>query len=256
MTLGIPQKMKPADLKLGRIQTKEFKTADILKERRTPDVLSSRPAPFYFPVGMRAFYQTYGKRWLDVTVASALLVFLLPALLILIAAISTNGGRPIFSQLRVGRDGVPFHCYKLRSMAVDAEARLKKLLDTDPAAAAEWAASQKLACDPRITALGQVLRRTSLDELPQLWNVIRGDMSLVGPRPVVPDELQRYGAEADAYLRLRPGISGAWQVSGRNDLSYADRVRLDAEYATHVSLWTDLGILARTVRAVLWATGR
>lgn len=256
MTLGIPQKMKPADLTLGRVRTKDFKTADVLKERQGFSIFPSRQAGLDFPLSRHWLYQNYGKRWLDVTVASALLLFLLPALFILVAVISANGGRPVFSQVRVGRDGVPFNCYKLRSMAVDAEARLRTLLERDPAAAAEWAASQKLACDPRITALGQVLRRTSLDELPQLWNVIRGDMSLVGPRPVVPDELQRYGADAAAYLRLRPGISGAWQVSGRNDLSYADRVRLDADYAAHVSLWTDLGILARTVRAVLWATGR
>lgn len=203
-----------------------------------------------------SFYRAYGKRWVDVILASALLLFLLPAVILLMAAISTDGGRPIYAQRRVGRDGVPFRCYKLRSMALDSEARLRDLLAQDPAAAAEWAATQKLSCDPRITPLGKVLRRTSLDEIPQLWNVIRGDMSLIGPRPVVPDELRRYGPDKGAYLQLRPGLSGPWQVSGRNALSYHDRVRLDVRYANSVGLWTDLGLLARTVRAVLWATGR
>ncbi|WP_102226393.1 sugar transferase [Acidimangrovimonas sediminis] len=201
-------------------------------------------------------YRAGGKRLFDLVLASALLAFFLPFLAVAALVISLDGGRPVFAQIRVGRGGRPYRCYKLRSMVRDAEPRLARLLASDPEAATQWARDQKLTCDPRITRLGHLLRKSSFDELPQLWNVLRGDMSLVGPRPVVPEELSRYGGDADAYLRQRPGVSGAWQVSGRNDTTYAQRVCLDVAYDRDVSLATDLGILLRTVGAVLRATGK
>ena len=170
--------------------------------------------------------------------------------------VALDGANPFFGHRRVGRDGRVFRCWKLRSMVPDAEARLARHLAENPAAAREWAAARKLSQDPRVTRVGRVLRRTSLDELPQVWNVLLGEMSLVGPRPVTTEELMRYGPARWAYLGVRPGITGLWQVRGRNRLSYAERVRLDAEYARDASLALDLGLLLRTVPAVLRLTGQ
>jgi lipopolysaccharide/colanic/teichoic acid biosynthesis glycosyltransferase len=138
---------------------------------------------------------------------------------------------------------------------VDADVRLQRLLDTDPAARLEWDRERKLRRDPRITRVGRFLRKSALDELPQLWNVFKGDMSLVGPRPVVEAELERYGDEADAYLMVRPGITGLWQVAGRNDVDYGRRVALDAWYVRHWSLWNDLVVLFMTLPALLSRRG-
>lgn len=206
--------------------------------------------------GKATFYRLYGKRLLDILLAASMLVFFAPLIAMLAVIVARDGGAPIYGQFRVGRDGRLFRCLKLRSMAVDAEERLRHILATDSAAAAEWAENQKLTDDPRITRLGRFLRKSSLDELPQIWNVLRGDMSLVGPRPVVADEIARYGAHAACYLRVRPGLTGAWQVSGRNSISYGERVLLDVDYERDLSLKTDALILARTVKVVLWATGR
>ena len=140
-------------------------------------------------------------------------------------------------------------------MTVDAEARLQRLLEEDPAARDEWGRERKLRRDPRITGLGRILRRTAIDEIPQLWNVLKGDMSLVGPRPVVEAELERYGDEADAYLLVRPGITGLWQVAGRNDVDYGRRVALDAWYVRHWSFWNDLVVLFMTIPALLSRRG-
>jgi lipopolysaccharide/colanic/teichoic acid biosynthesis glycosyltransferase len=203
-----------------------------------------------------SFYVSHGKRAFDVLVAGAMLFALWPLMLVLVALIAADGGRPIFSHERVGHGGRRFGCLKLRSMVTDAGERLKVILATDPAAAAEWARDCKLTDDPRVTPLGGVLRSTSLDELPQLWNVIRGDMSLVGPRPITRVELDRYGEDAGGYLAVRPGLTGEWQVSGRNDITYAERVRLDTEYGKAVSFPRDVRILFMTVGAVLGATGR
>jgi lipopolysaccharide/colanic/teichoic acid biosynthesis glycosyltransferase len=156
----------------------------------------------------------------------------------------------------VGRNGRAFRCWKIRSMVHDAEARLAELLETDLAAAEEWETYQKLDDDPRIMPLGDVLRRTSLDELPQLWNVLRGDMSLVGPRPVTAPELERYGASRSAYCAMRPGITGLWQVSGRNEVTYAERVALDVEYLRKMSLRLDVRIMLQTAGVVLRPTGK
>jgi undecaprenyl-phosphate galactose phosphotransferase len=140
-------------------------------------------------------------------------------------------------------------------MVIDAELRLQQLLATDPAAAAEWAATQKLTADPRVTGIGTVLRRTSLDELPQLLNVLRGQMSLVGPRPIVAAEVSRYGDNIASYYAVRPGVTGLWQVSGRSETSYARRVQLDTTYVRNWSFWQDLAILLRTIPAVLARRG-
>ena len=141
-------------------------------------------------------------------------------------------------------------------MVVGAEARLQDLLARDPVAAAEWARDFKLSVDPRVTRIGDFLRKSSLDELPQLWNVLRGEMSLVGPRPITEKELQRYGPYAQRYLSVRPGVTGLWQVSGRNDIEYVDRVRLDARYVDTISFGGDVGILLRTGLTILHMTGR
>lgn len=195
------------------------------------------------------------KRAIDL----ALAVVLAPLVLILILPICVlvllESGSPVYRHVRVGRGGRIFHCYKIRTMAADADAQLKALLERNQLARAEWAEQFKLKADPRVTHLGRFLRKASLDELPQLWNVLKGEMSFIGPRPIIPEELQLYGEHAAAYLACSPGISGLWQVSGRNDISYEERVLLDERYARHWTLMLDLAILLRTVPVVLKARG-
>ena len=166
-----------------------------------------------------------------------------------------DGGPVIFAHRRIGRNGKPFLCYKFRSMRVDAEARLAEVLAADPEAREEWARDHKLRRDPRVTPLGDFLRRSSLDELPQFFNVLRGDMSLVGPRPIVEAERIKYGRRFQHYCAVRPGITGLWQISGRNDVSYRTRVALDTCYAQRKSLGLDLYILVMTLPSVLRARG-
>ncbi|WP_137178478.1 sugar transferase [Roseomonas sp. AR75] len=196
------------------------------------------------------------KRALDIAGAGALLLLALPAFLVIAALVRRDGGSAFYAHQRVGRGGTTFGCLKFRSMVVDADRRLAALLESDPAAREEWDATRKLKNDPRVTAVGRFLRATSLDELPQLINVLKGEMSLVGPRPVLASELAAfYGAAAQHYLSVRPGITGPWQISGRNDTSYAQRVALDVAYATRPSLLTDIKILLRTPVAVLARRG-
>lgn len=202
----------------------------------------------------RGLYDRLGKRPLDMVLAALALVLAAPVLVLLMLALWIEGGRPVFTQLRLGRDGRQFRMFKLRSMVVDAEARLQACLEADPALRAEWELSQKLKKDPRVTWLGKLIRKTSLDELPQLFNVLRGDMSLVGPRPMLPDQLPLYLAP-ESYLALRPGLTGLWQVTARNDQSFAVRAMLDRDYAQEVSLRGDLRIMLSTVGAVVRATG-
>jgi len=193
---------------------------------------------------------------LNFVVAALLVLFLLPLLIALAGAVFLQDGGPvIFVQRRIGRNGRPFPCFKLRSMAVDAETRLQSLLANDPAARADWERDHKLKSDPRVTALGRFLRTSSLDELPQLFNIMRGEMSLVGPRPIVQAELSRYGRHSTTYCSVRPGITGLWQVSGRNDVSYRKRVAMDVLYARSKSLPLDLKIIALTIPAVLLKRG-
>ena len=196
------------------------------------------------------------SRVLDIVIALGVFVFTLPLLVFVALAIrAQDGGPALFVQRRVGRGGRGFRCIKFRSMAVDAEARLASLLARDPTARREWEQDQKLRCDPRITPLGNFLRKTSLDELPQLFNVLRGDMSLVGPRPIVSAEIARYGAAFRHYCAVPPGITGLWQVSGRNHLTYQRRVQLDALYARVKCPSVDLAIILMTAPVVLSRTG-
>lgn len=196
------------------------------------------------------------KRGLDLSlVLSALLVFL-PVILALVAVLALAQGRPIFIRHhRVGRGGSLFPCLKFRTMVVNGDEVLKTHLLADEGAAVEWEATRKLKRDPRVTRIGRILRKTSVDELPQLVNVLRGDMSLVGPRPIVLDETRHYGARLPLYHSVRPGLTGLWQVSGRSDVSYEHRVSLDSDYVSRWSLARDIWILARTVPAVLASRG-
>lgn len=196
------------------------------------------------------------KRAMDVALACSMLLVLAPLFLALLLLVRADGGPGLFGHMRVGRGGRLFPCLKFRSMVVDSQARLEALLASDPAARAEWEETRKLRHDPRVTRVGEFLRKTSLDELPQLLNVLRGEMSLVGPRPVQQAELDRfYGAAAAHYISVNPGITGLWQVSGRSSTSYATRVALDVAYVTRPSLWQDLKILLRTPVAVLSRKG-
>ena len=190
------------------------------------------------------------------TLALVILAFCAPLMILTALAIYVYDGGPVmFAHRRIGREGQGFRCLKFRSMAVDAEARLERLLASDAAARREWEADHKLRCDPRVTPLGRFLRKTSLDELPQLINVVRGEMNLVGPRPVVQAEAQKYGRRFAHYCAVRPGITGLWQVSGRNNVTYGRRVALDVLYTRRKSFRLDLAILLRTVPAVLMRNG-
>jgi Undecaprenyl-phosphate galactose phosphotransferase WbaP len=196
------------------------------------------------------------KRLMDILLAVLGVVVLSPLLLVLAVLVKlTSRGPVLFGHRRLGEGGRAIWVYKFRSMAVDAEARLQDLLAADASLRAEYEATYKLRDDPRVSPLGRWLRRTSLDELPQLFNVLHGDLSLVGPRPIVADEIVKYGPAGAAILRVRPGVTGLWQVSGRSDLDYAERVRLDMDYITHWGLWLDLRILAATIPAVLRRKG-
>jgi lipopolysaccharide/colanic/teichoic acid biosynthesis glycosyltransferase len=198
----------------------------------------------------------YAKRAMDVAIAGAALLVALPFFLIVAALVRADGGPAFYAHPRVGRGGRIFGCLKFRSMVVDSQARLEALLAADPAARAEWDRTRKLRNDPRITRIGRILRATSLDELPQLINVLKGEMSIVGPRPVTQAELDRhYGAAAAHYLSVRPGITGLWQVSGRSETSYDQRVALDVAYVSQASLLGDVRILLRTPAAVLSRRG-
>ncbi len=196
------------------------------------------------------------KRALDIIGAGLGLVLLSPFFLVVALLVRADGGPAFFAHQRVGRGGKLFGCLKFRSMVIDSQARLEALLASDPAARAEWEATRKLKNDPRITRIGRFLRSTSLDELPQLINVLRGEMSLVGPRPVQEAEIDRYyGASAAHYMAVRPGITGLWQVSGRSETSYESRVALDVSYVSRPSMLADLSILLRTPVAVLSRRG-
>lgn len=196
------------------------------------------------------------KRALDIIIATLCLPIVLPIIMIMCLIVRRDGGCALFGHKRIGRYGNAFSCLKIRTMVPDAQARLETLLETDPRARADWDRNQKLDVDPRVTAIGDILRRTSLDELPQIWNVFKGEMSFVGPRPVTEAELVRYGESASAYKALRPGITGLWQVSGRNDVSYHERVAFDVVYYRTISAMTDLKILLCTFSVVMAKTGR
>lgn len=202
------------------------------------------------------FYPDRGKRLFDIVLATLMLAAAAPLLLFLTLAVWIDGGRPIFAHTRIGQNGRPFKCLKIRSMRHDAQAQLTAILAADPVAAAEWSADAKLTRDPRVTRIGAFLRKSSLDELPQLFNVLRGDMSLVGPRPVTAEEIERYGTAAASYMAMKPGLTGPWQVDGRNDISYDGRVQLDVDYARTYGFRRDLAIVFKTGLSVLKLTGK
>ncbi len=196
------------------------------------------------------------KRAFDIVLALSGLFIVLPLLVLLAILIWQHDGKsPFFGHRRVGRNGRPFKCWKFRSMRPDASEVLAAHLKASPEAAREWAETRKLRQDPRVTPIGRILRVSSLDELPQLFNVLAGHMSIVGPRPIVDDEINRYGSDVAYYLACRPGLTGLWQVSGRSDTSYADRVRFDTHYAENWSMWRDTQIVVRTVPVLLGRKG-
>jgi undecaprenyl-phosphate galactose phosphotransferase len=195
------------------------------------------------------------KRAFDIICSSLIIIISSPLLIYLWYKVTRDGGPAIYGHLRVGRHGKIFPCYKFRSMVLNSQEVLQQLLDTDPEARAEWEKDFKLKNDPRITAVGRFIRKTSLDELPQLFNVLKGQMSLVGPRPIISEELSRYDDDVDYYLMAKPGMTGLWQVSGRNDVDYETRVYFDSWYVKNWSLWNDIAILFKTVKVVLRRDG-
>jgi undecaprenyl-phosphate galactose phosphotransferase len=195
------------------------------------------------------------KSALDILVALVLLVLTSPVLLAISAINFLDGGPILFRQQRIGAAGRPFYCLKFRTMTVDADQALESALAKDPALAAEWEASRKLVNDPRITPIGRFLRRSSLDELPQLINVLRREMSLVGPRPIVEREVHLYGDNIAQYYATRPGLTGLWQVSGRSNTTYARRVQLDVWYVNNWTFWSDIIVLLKTIPAVVSKEG-
>ena len=199
------------------------------------------------------FYRNFAKRVLDISLVVLCLPAILPLILVLAAIVAWQGGSPFYRQQRIGLKGRVFHMWKLRSMVRDADQVLEQCLDSSPALRAEWTTKQKLINAPRVTSLGRFLRKSSIDELPQLFNVLRGDMSLVGPRPMMVDQQPMYPGHD--YYELRPGITGFWQISDRNKTSFADRAFYDARYNNRLSFKTDLVILMSTVRVVLRGTG-
>ena len=206
----------------------------------------------------REIYAGFGKRLADLVLVALLAPLALPLIAVACLLVRLDGGAPIYGQPRVGRNGVVFRCWKIRTMVPQAERALDDLLRRDPALAREWAEAQKLTHDPRITRIGRWLRRFSIDELPQLWNVALGQMSLIGPRPFTPSQRALYDAQpgAGGYYRLRPGISGLWQVEARSGGPFRDRVCFDDAYARNLSPWLDLAILLRTLVVLARASGR
>lgn len=202
-------------------------------------------------------FNIFTKRCVDIIFASlAIIVLFIPFLVLVFVVRFDSGGPVVFRQTRIGKNGRPFECYKLRTMYADADQRLDTILDADPASREEWERFRKLKKDPRVTWVGRFLRASSLDELPQLFNVFIGEMSIVGPRPVLQDEIDRYYKElAGLCFSVPPGITGLWQVSGRNDKSYDHRVALDVWYIKNWHLWLDVVIILRTIRAILKADG-
>jgi lipopolysaccharide/colanic/teichoic acid biosynthesis glycosyltransferase len=206
------------------------------------------------PARVAGGYSRWGKRVLDLVFVVLTAPLSLSIVGLCALALWIEGGNPFYRQDRIGAGGRVFSIVKLRTMVRDADAILQHYLDADPALRLEWATTQKLKRDPRITRVGAVLRSTSLDELPQFWNVLTGEMSLVGPRPMLPEQLDLYGAAGD-YFALRPGITGFWQVSARNESHFSFRAEIDAQYRRRVSLWCDLGVMLRTVGVMVRRTG-
>ena len=212
----------------------------------------AHPAYRYFPPPPSS---KIGKVLIDLIGALSLILVMSPLLLAIAAMVKLDGGPVFYAHPRIGSGKCRFRCLKFRSMKPDSAGMLEHVLRNDAAAAVEWATTRKLRNDPRITRIGAFLRKTSLDELPQLLNVLRLEMSLVGPRPIVDDEIEHYGDDVAYYYATRPGLTGLWQVNGRSNTTYKQRVQLDTYYVENWTLWQDFVILARTVPAVLKRTG-
>lgn len=210
-------------------------------------------APFLGSKTRPWLYRSLVKRPLDLLAVLLTSPVVLPLVLLLALVVMMDGKNPFYAQKRIGRDGRIFRMWKLRSMVHDADQRLEAYLAENPDARQEWDATQKLRNDPRVTRFGRVLRASSMDELPQLWNVLTGEMSLVGPRPMMPEQQAMYGG--DGYYRLRPGITGFWQTAGRNRTTFAARAWYDDRYERGLSFGSDVSILLRTVAVVLGRTG-
>ncbi len=198
-------------------------------------------------------YRDSIKRVLDIVLVLVSLPLVLPLVLLFAAVIALDGGKPFYRQNRVGKNGVTYTMWKLRSMVMQADEKLQAHLEQNPVAKAEWDSTQKLKDDPRITRFGRFLRKSSFDELPQLYNVLTGDMSIVGPRPMLPEQENLYNGTA--YFELRPGITGLWQISDRNETTFAARAQFDTAYNEQLSLKTDVSIILSTFRVVVRGTG-
>lgn len=230
--------------------TANFDARDLTAEPVAP---APRMMPMAKPARKAGFYRRFVKRAVDVALVTLAAPAVLPVVAVIAFMVKRDGGSAFYTQQRVGLNGRAFRMFKLRSMVVDADARLITYLANNPEAKAEWDSHQKLRNDPRITRFGNFLRRSSLDELPQLWNVFIGDMSLIGPRPMMLDQRALYGGQA--YYRLRPGITGAWQVGDRNESTFAQRAEIDEDYDRNLCLTSDLRILWKTFAVVLRGTG-
>jgi Undecaprenyl-phosphate galactose phosphotransferase WbaP len=207
-------------------------------------------------VKLKMFWNLGIKRFMDIAIVIIGGILILPFLLLIALLIKINSPGPVlYKHKRLGKDGKYFYAYKFRSMVVDAQERLKKMLESDPAIKMEWEKNQKLQNDPRITSLGKLLRRTSFDEFPQLINILKGEMSLVGPRPIVDNEVEKYGEDYDRIFSIKPGLTGLWQVSGRSNTNYRDRVAYDSYYLQSWSVWLDLWIIFKTFGVVLIGKG-
>lgn len=228
---------------------------DSLYHVEFPKVKLGEKLVVYEPATRMAFsiYGSLGKRAFDVLAVFLAAPVILLLIIVFAILVSLDGGNPFYSQMRVGRGGRSFRMWKLRSMQVNADETFAKVLAQDADLRAEWDINQKLRNDPRITKIGSIIRKTSLDELPQLWNVVLGDMSLVGPRPIMVSQKAIYPGKS--YYAVRPGVTGNWQVSARNATSFADRASFDQDYVENLSFGTDVAILLRTVPAVMAGTG-
>jgi len=197
------------------------------------------------------------KRTFDIVFSVVMLAILIPIFLVIaLVVIATSKGKPVYSHERISRGGKTFNCYKFRTMHSDADKRLEELLINNPEMQKEWHHARKLKNDPRITKVGHFLRKTSLDELPQFWNVLKGDLSIVGPRPVVKDEvIQFYGAKAKKILSIRPGLTGIWQTSGRSDTTYSKRILMDEHYVDNHSFLLDLKLVLKTIPSLFFSKG-
>jgi len=239
--------------KVGHVLFSSMGSSTRAKVDYAPQCVSERPLVQSSASTVRGPVGGFLKRSFDVTFALSAVILMSPIMIAIAALIFfTMGGPIIFKQQRVGYGRSTFRCFKFRTMVPDAQERLLRYLADDARASHNWQTSQKLKADPRITWLGHILRRSSLDELPQLFNVLRGDMSCIGPRPVLSSELEdRYGVHAKDYARAKPGLTGIWQVSGRNSTTYAHRINCDRYYVRRWSFVLDLVILLRTIPAVL-----